>query len=142
MSRAGRRLPAMLLAVLLVPGLVACGSGGAKGTAGVVKVAPAQAADLIRQHAGDATFVTLDVRTPEEYAGGHLSGATNVDVNAADFGARIGRLTRTSTYLVYCHSGNRSARATAQLHELGFGHVYELTGGIAAWEQAGQPVVR
>jgi rhodanese-related sulfurtransferase len=142
MSRTGRRLSALLVAVLLAPGLVACGSGGSKGTAGVVKVAPAQASDLARQHSGDATFVTLDVRTPEEFAGGHLAGATNVDVNASDFGARVGRLARTSTYLVYCHSGNRSARATAQMHDLGFGHVYELTGGIAAWEQAGQPVVR
>ncbi|MDP9463249.1 MAG: rhodanese-like domain-containing protein, partial [Actinomycetota bacterium] len=90
----------------------------------------------------DPSVVVVDVRTPAEFAEGHLDRATLVDVDAADFRDRIGQLDRAATYLVYCHSGNRSGQATAIMAELGFTKVYDLDGGIGAWQDAGAPIVK
>ncbi len=84
--------------------------------------------------------VLLDVRTPQEYADGHLDGATNVDLNAPDFADRMAELDPDLTYAVYCRSGNRSATATAFMLQEGFAAPYELRGGILAWQSAGLPV--
>jgi rhodanese-related sulfurtransferase len=54
----------------------------------------------------------------------------------------VGLLDKDKSYVVYCHTGNRSSRATALMHSLGFKHVYDVQGGIAAWEQSGLPVTR
>lgn len=135
------------LAALVAVIAVAVGGGGsstgtsATRTASVVRVAPTAGYDLLRTHQNDPAFVTLDVRTPAEYANGHLPQATNLDFYAADFRSRLGGLDKTKTYLVYCHSGNRSGQATAAMHDLGFQHVYDVQGGIAAWEQAGLPII-
>ena len=55
----------------------------------------------------------LDVRTPEEFAAGHLAGAENIDFYAADFADQIDALDQGEQYVVYCRSGNRSGQATA-----------------------------
>ena len=81
----------------------------------------------------------IDVRTPKEYAGGHISGAENIDVKAADFAERIKDI--KGTVAVYCRSGKRSLNAAKQLAELGF-KVYDLTGGILAWQKAGKPTTK
>ena len=72
-------------------------------TAATAMVEPAAVRD-----ATDAGAKILDVRTPEEFATGHLRGATNVDLAASDFGERIAALDETATYVVYCASGNRA----------------------------------
>jgi rhodanese-related sulfurtransferase len=84
--------------------------------------------------------VVLDVRTPEEFATGHLAGARNVDFRAADFTTRIAALDRATTYAVYCHSGNRSGQALQAMTGTGFTHLADLTGGITAWSAAGKPL--
>jgi rhodanese-related sulfurtransferase len=84
--------------------------------------------------------IVLDVRTPTEYAGGHLTGAQNIDIEAADFATRIAALDKSATYAVYCRSGNRSGTALEQMKAAGFSHVYDLTGGIVAWQDMGGPV--
>ncbi len=81
----------------------------------------------------------LDVRTPEEYAGGHIAGAENIDLKAADFAERIKDI--HDTVAVYCHSGRRSLVAASQLAAQGC-VIYNLDGGILAWQQAGCPVAR
>lgn len=82
----------------------------------------------------------VDVRTPEEYAGGHLQGAQNIDWNNSDFSINVGALDKTKPVLVYCRSGNRSQEAAEYLAKNGFTAVYELDGGYSAWESAGKPV--
>jgi phage shock protein E len=84
--------------------------------------------------------VVLDVRTPEEFATGHLAGARNLDIRAADFSTLLATLDRTATYAVYCHSGNRSGQALQAMTTTGFTHIADLTGGITAWTAAGKPV--
>ena len=84
--------------------------------------------------------VLLDVRTPQEFADGHIDGALNVDLNSPSFPQQIAELDPSTTYAVYCRSGNRSAAATAYMLEQGFAAPYELQGGIVAWQGAGLPV--
>ena len=84
--------------------------------------------------------VVLDVRTPREFAGGHILGATNIDWNAGDFERRVARLDRSKTYLVHCAVGGRSAKAAEKLMSLQFTNVYNLEGGMKAWEKAGKPL--
>jgi len=88
----------------------------------------------------DPTVAIVDVRTPAEFADGHIERAELIDFESADFRDRIVELDRTVTYFVYCRSGNRSAQATAIMAELGFRHVFELDGGMIAWQAAGAPV--
>ncbi|MBK7272811.1 MAG: rhodanese-like domain-containing protein [Actinomycetales bacterium] len=86
--------------------------------------------------------VVLDVRTPAEFAAGHLAGAVNVDVNAADFRTIVGGLAKDVPYAVYCRSGNRSATALAIMKGLGFTNTFHLGGGIQAWTAAGGAVTQ
>ena len=85
--------------------------------------------------------VILDVRTPEEFADGHLEGTVNIDALTTDFQAQLDKLDRDVVYAVYCRSGNRSDAALHQMAELGFTSAHHLAGGIGAWQQAGYPVV-
>jgi rhodanese-related sulfurtransferase len=85
--------------------------------------------------------VLLDVRTPAEFASGHLAGAVNVDVEAADFATKVSALDKTKAYAVYCRSGNRSKTAMSAMVQFGFTPVYDLAGGINNWKSAGGEVV-
>ena len=90
--------------------------------------------------AADAVVV-LDVRTPEEFAAGHLAAAVNLDVSAPDFATRAAELDPGVTYAVYCRSGNRSQTAMTMLRDAGVASLADLAGGIDAWIQAGRAVV-
>ena len=82
----------------------------------------------------------LDVRTPEEFARGHMPGAVNIDVNGPDFQQKVGALDKNKTYLVHCAAGGRSAKACGKMSQLSFANLYNLQGGFKAWEKAGKPV--
>lgn len=86
--------------------------------------------------------VILDVRTPEEYAEGHLKNSTNIDVNSSDFEQQISKLDVNKTYLVYCRSGKRSANASGLMTSKGFKNVVNLKGGIMAWQEQENEVVK
>ncbi|MBM7503976.1 rhodanese-like domain-containing protein [Agromyces aurantiacus] len=66
-----------------------------------------------------ADTVVVDVRTPAEYAEGHLDGAVNLDLTSGELAAEIPALEPDADYVVYCKSGNRSAQATALMEEAG-----------------------
>lgn len=70
--------------------------------------------------------VIIDVRTPAEFASGHLQGAVNFDVQSPDFEAQIAQLDPEGSYYVYCRSGNRSGQAIDRMSSLGF---TDLTNG-------------
>jgi rhodanese-related sulfurtransferase len=108
----------------------------------VTDVTVGQAQKLIKERAGNADFVILDVRTPAEFTEGHLAGAVNLDVQAPDFETRIRALDRTKTYLVYCRTGNRSRKAIQAMDRLGFGSVFHMTQGIVGWQQQKLPLSR
>lgn len=94
--------------------------------------------DKIKQ-TPDANVV--DVRTPEEYAKGHLADARNIDWRNANFSNQITLLDKSKPVFVYCLSGGRSASAAAKMREMGFKQVYELDGGIMKWRAASLPEV-
>lgn len=98
----------------------------------------AKAADALRRE--DAAVVVLDVRTPAEYAAGHLQAAVNIDFRADDFATKLGELDRDKKYLVHCRSGGRSTSALATFEKLGFQHIWHLDGGMLGWEEAKLPV--
>src|SRR5437764_15485758 len=77
--------------------------------------------------------VILDVRTPKEFAEGHLPSAVNIDWNSKEFDQKVAALDKSKTYLVHCAVGGRSARACEKLTKLDFPHLYNLEGGIMAW---------
>lgn len=83
----------------------------------------------------------IDVRTPAEFASGHLEGAQNIDIEAADFDARVAALPKDGSYALYCRSGNRSGQALAKMTATGFTRVAQLVGGIGAWQAAGLRLV-
>lgn len=88
-----------------------------------------------------ANAVVIDVRTPGEYAAGHLEGAVNIDVQAVDFDSQISSLPKSGDYVVYCHSGNRSAPAAARMGELGYANVTDAGGMEAAAGSTGLAIV-
>ena len=84
----------------------------------------------------------LDVRTPGEFAGGHLEGATLLPIQQMQ--ARIGELAarRDEPVFIYCQTGNRSTVAAKLLIDAGFSNVMNLRRGIVEWKAAGLPVVK
>lgn len=90
--------------------------------------------------ASPVPFAIIDVRTPEEYAEGHVKGARLIPVN--ELADRLSEVPKDRQVYVYCHSGKRSARAAALLASHGFGKVENVLGGIVAWQAAGHPVVK
>jgi rhodanese-related sulfurtransferase len=81
----------------------------------------------------------IDVRTPEEVAGGVINCADNFDFYDADFNKRIGELDRNAPVFVYCAVGGRSGQATQVFKDAGFKTVYNLDGGIRGWKSNGLP---
>lgn len=81
----------------------------------------------------EANPLILDVRTPGEYAMGHIEGAVNIDISGRDFSGKIDALDRDATVLLYCRSGSRSYHAGGMMGRMGFGKVYNLANGLFDW---------
>lgn len=90
----------------------------------------------------DPQVVVLDVRTAEEFAEGHMPGAINLDIRGGKFAETLAGLDKSKTYLVHCAVGGRSAKACGQMDGLKFDKVVNLSGGITAWEAAGNKPVK
>ncbi|AZQ62708.1 rhodanese-like domain-containing protein [Flammeovirga pectinis] len=86
--------------------------------------------------------IIIDVRTPAEYNSGTIEGANNINVLDDSFVPKVSTLDKSKTVMVFCKSGGRSARAKAQLQELGFTDVVDLEGGIKGWKAADKKVVQ
>jgi len=99
------------------------------------------AADYEKRRAKGKSVV-LDVRSPEEFARGHVPGAVNIDINAPDFAAKAAQFDKKQTILVNCHAGSRGAIASAELARLGFKTVCNLEGGLQAWEAGNNKPVK
>ncbi|MCA1781167.1 MAG: rhodanese-like domain-containing protein [Dermatophilaceae bacterium] len=147
-----QRRPLALLAtgvLALTLGVSGCSPASADGvsvTAGPTSSeAPAagatlDAADFAAALKAPATVI-LDVRTPAEFAEGHLPGAVNLPVESPDFTAQLAGLDPSTGYAVYCRTGNRSQAALDLMAQSGITQTYHLDGGIGAWQQAGGEVV-
>jgi rhodanese-related sulfurtransferase len=93
------------------------------------------------QVVAEPEVTVIDVRTPEEYASGHLAGAVNLDVEDPGFAAAIQTLDPEQAFAVYCRSGRRSAVAADAMAGAGFSQVTNLSGGLVDLQAAGATVV-
>ena len=139
--RSVRRASALvgLAAVLLLgPVLAGCSSDGGSSATTASTGAESDATAVV---VVPASATVIDVRTPEEFAEGHLDGAVNLDVQSGRFDAELAALDPDGEYFVYCRSGNRSAAAAATMAEAGFTDVTDLGGLQDAADATGIEIV-
>ncbi len=116
----------------------------------VIGVAIAMAATLFVTGCSSSTdtvtisgsTVIIDVRSPEEFAQGHLEGAELIDFNAGDLEAALTELDPDAEYVVYCRSGNRSSQAVAMMEDAGFTNVTDLGSLESAAKATGVEIVQ
>lgn len=135
--------------ILLV--LLACGgapearSGDATApaaSAGSEATAPSANLDVtaLRSAMESTALPVLDVRSPEEFADGHVPGAINIPLQ--ELQTRMGELEtlKDREFAVICAVGGRSSSATSMLHRKGFTGARNVDGGTNAWKAAGYPL--
>jgi rhodanese-related sulfurtransferase len=102
--------------------------------------------DITPQQANTLSMISayrvyfIDVRTPQEYAAGHIGWAINIDYSSPDFKSNIEKLAKDNVYIIYCLSGVRSAAASKFMVGDGFLRINNMTGGFSAWVAAGFPI--
>jgi rhodanese-related sulfurtransferase len=133
-----------LLGVLLAPLAALAGEPAAKvaaapaATATAVVTPMSQEALLERQAKHDNSLFLLDVRTPQEYAEGHVPGAFNVPHD--QLASRLADVPKDKDIVLYCRSGRRTALAADVLAANGYTKLSHLEGDMVAWTQQGRPV--
>ncbi|MGE5704766.1 MAG: rhodanese-like domain-containing protein [Clostridia bacterium] len=100
----------------------------AKNEKGYKDIDQAQAKALIEKK----SVQIVDVRTPEEFAEGHIEGAQLIPLQELE--GRLKELKTDQAYLIVCRSGNRSAQASELLAKNGFTTIYNMTGGMNEWQ--------
>ena len=93
---------------------------------------------LERQARGDASLFVLDVRTPKEYAAGHVPGAVNVPYDQV--GSHLAQIPKDKDVVLYCKSGRRAGIAAEVLQASGYTKLGQLQGDMPAWSKDGRPV--
>ncbi len=114
-------------------------AGGSEAGRQDVRLVSVNEADAL---AVDPNVTVIDVRTPEEFAEGHLERASLLNFHDADFQKRLAELDRSGDYLIYCRSGNRSGQTAVMMKDLGFKKVSDVAGGIIAWGEAGKSLTK
>ncbi len=123
-----------LTGLALLTLLVSCGqSNGQKEGQNGGKLPAAEFAAKVE----GKTVQLVDVRTAQEFESGFIAGAKNIDYYSENFIGQFSAMAKDQPLYIYCKSGGRSEDAAAKLREAGFKQVYELEGGIMAWNNAG-----
>ena len=132
----------LILAIVAII-VISCVTRRGKGSPAKASVAYSNVnVDEFQTIIGTPDVQLLDVRTPEEYAEGHIANAVLVDVNESDFEEKaVAVLDASRSVAVYCRSGRRSARAASLLTARGY-RVTNLDGGVIAWQDAGKSLVK
>jgi phage shock protein E len=138
--RRNTKLPARTTGLLPVLALLACAAmaGEPPASAPVATMTQEQLAEHLSKH--PRHLFILDVRTPQEYAEGHVPGAVNVPHD--QIASRLAEVPKDKDVVVYCRSGRRSALATDVLATHGYSRVFRLEGDMQAWLAGGRPVER
>ena len=136
MTHRVRRWRAAQGGALLLVGSIALACGPASDA---TDVAPCEVLSGVESGSGP---VILDVRTPEEFAAGHVPGAVNISHDVLE--QRLDELAerRGQEVVVYCERGGRAAKAAAVLAGAGFPAVRHLTGDMTGWRDAGLPIAK
>lgn len=102
-------------------------------------LSPAEFAKKIKE---SSQVQLLDVRTPQEFASGHIESAKNINYYDLNFRSQVGSLDKNKPLYVYCQSGIRSAKAVSILKSMGFKQIYDMEGGFGAWLRQGLKSVK
>jgi len=84
----------------------------------------------------------IDIRTPKEFAEGHLEGAVNINYFDKSFLEQISKFDKSKPIFLYCRSGSRSASASKKIANKGFVEVNDLQGGIMNWAKNNQQIIK
>lgn len=84
----------------------------------------------------------IDIRTPREFAEGHIEGAININLFDKSFLSEMSNYDKSKPVFLYCRSGSRTASASKKVSNLGFEHVYDLQGGIINWARSNNQIIK
>ncbi|MDH3526729.1 MAG: rhodanese-like domain-containing protein [Gammaproteobacteria bacterium] len=104
---------------------------------GVQQITPAEATRLLNHE----NAVMIDMRNDKEYRNGHIVNAVHVPVKDRDIDGRLDKY-RDRPLIVYCNNGNQSTQLCGKLRKQGFEPVYNLKGGVLAWQRSELPLTR
>jgi rhodanese-related sulfurtransferase len=116
-----------ILSVLLIT--VSCTAQSEKSTSNVTVLNK----DEFKNQVMGKNVQLVDVRTANEYAGGKIDDAINVDYFGANFKNEMEKLDKNQALYIYCQSGRRSGEASKILTEMGFTKIFDLKGGYGSW---------
>ncbi len=106
-------------------------------------ITPQEAFNLIQENQDNLDFVIIDIRTPEEFADGHIENAINIDYRSENFRDELDKLDKDKTYLIYysCACGGIDRKTLNIMAELNFSEAYNISGGLNKWKADGFPTV-
>jgi len=112
-------------------------------TVASAKVQEMSQANLLSwQEAEESAYTLIDVRTPEEFASGHITGAINIPHNQILNDTTIMSKYTDSPVVIYCRSGARAGKVSELLEQKNLSdNVYHLSGDILGWNEAKLPLV-
>lgn len=131
-------MKAFIRSGIIIVSLTVLGACQAKENAALVDLGAKEFSEQLKLKKDTALLV--DVRTPEEFASGHLAGALSIDFNGPGFAESVAKLPKDKEVYLYCRSGRRSKAAMPIFLKAGYKTVTNLTPGILGWESAGLPV--
>ncbi|WP_299213676.1 rhodanese-like domain-containing protein [uncultured Aquimarina sp.] len=131
------KIKTILTAVILSILLYSCKENNTKDTA--VELITVEEMDSLLEM---EKVQLVDVRTPKEYAEGHIEGAINIDFSDENFETLISEVDKSKPVAVYCGRGGRSGKCSAYMKKAGFTKIYDLDGGITEWKYKGKVLVK
>jgi rhodanese-related sulfurtransferase len=96
--------------------------------------------EVLDKKTNDPNVIVVDVRTPEEYAAGHIENARLINFYDTNWSEQMSQLDKNKPVIVYCAVGGRSGKAYATLQKLGFKSIYDMKGGFDAWKKNQLPI--
>lgn len=139
-----KRVILMILAILLLALLVACGSNDANSdlvdSIDITNLPDTVNVETVASIKESPDVFVIDVREQWEYDEGHIPGVTLIPMG--EVSSRLSEIPTDQEVIVTCRSGNRSGQITDYLREQGYDNVHNMAGGILAWEEAGFTVER
>lgn len=127
----------IVLLLIVSISLTSCAQGSSAKKSNVVSLITPQE---LNEKLGNIQLI--DVRTPQEFAEGHIDNAKMIDYMQSDFMNKMSKLDTSKVLYIYCRSGNRSGKAARKLEAMGFPKIYDLKGGILNWNQSKMKVIK
>jgi len=96
--------------------------------------------NYLKSNQDNGNVVALDLRTPGEYAEGHVSGSVHISYFADDFKKKLTALDRSKVYLLFCKAGRVAPKVIKKMKKLGFKEAHKISGGMKEWKARNLPI--